>query len=118
MHSKIGYDAWSAGYLVQDMKSYFGDTTLIPIHQTKKQLSLPMQNLKALLQKNLINYNNNPILKVCMANTEADIDVNGNIQPAKNRNRNIRIDGFSSFLLDAYATYELFQSDFDNQVSW
>lgn len=42
-----------------------------------------MKLLERDLESKLINYNNNPIDKWCLANTSVDEDKNGNIQPMK-----------------------------------
>ena len=96
----IGYDAWSAEYWVEEMKGYFGEEAMIKVYQGKKTLSSPMKNLGADLKSKLIIYNNNPIDKWCLSNTNTDTDRNGNIQPDKSKKR-LRIDGTSA-LLDAY----------------
>ena len=100
---KVGYDSWSATYWVQEMKNRFGDI-LVPIIQGKKTLSDPMKNLGADLEKKLINYNNNPVTKWCLANTAKDEDRNGNIQPVKTSKATRRIDGLAA-MLDAYTVY-------------
>ena len=100
---KTGYDSWSATYWVQEMKNRFGDI-LVPIIQGKKTLSDPMKNLGADLEKKLINYNNNPVTKWCLANTAKDEDRNGNIQPVKTSKATRRIDGLAA-MLDAYTVY-------------
>lgn len=100
---KVGYDSWSATYWVQEMKNRFGDI-LVPIIQGKKTLSDPMKNLGADLEKKLINYNNNPVTKWCLANTAKDEDKNGNIQPVKTSKATRRIDGLAA-MLDAYTVY-------------
>lgn len=100
---KTGYDAWSATYWVQEMKNQFGDI-LTPVIQGKKTLSDPMKNLGADLDKKLINYNNNPVTKWCLANTAKDEDRNGNIQPVKTSKATRRIDGTAA-MLDAYTVY-------------
>jgi phage terminase large subunit-like protein len=97
----IGYDSWSASYLVNDMKDAFGAGAMEAVVQGKKTLSQPMKELGADLQKKRIIYNNNPILKWCMTNVGIDEDINGNIQPVKSQNSRQRIDGFAT-LLDAY----------------
>lgn len=97
----IGYDSWSASYLVNDMTDYFGKLVMEPVIQGKKTLSQPMKELGADMEKHLIIYNNNPVLKWCMANVGVDQDVNGNIQPIKSTKSRQRIDGFAA-LLDAY----------------
>ena len=76
-----------------------------PVIQGKKTLSSPMKSLGADLEKKLVNYNNNPILKWCLANTSVDIDKNDNIQPAKGNLGTRRIDGTAG-LLDAYVCLE------------
>ena len=85
------------------MKNEFGDITE-PIIQGKKTLSDPMKNLGADLEKKIINYNNNPVTKWCLANTAKDEDKNGNIQPHKTSKATRRIDGAAA-MLDAYTVY-------------
>ncbi len=102
---KCGYDSWSATYFVEDMVNTFGKTVMEPVIQGKKTLSSPMKSLGADLTKKRIVYNNNPILKWCLANTSIDVDKNDNIQPCKGRQGTRRIDGTAG-LLDAYVTLE------------
>lgn len=101
----IGYDAWSATYFVEDMKNDFGPSALEAVIQGKKTLSSPMKSLGADLCSKRIVYNNNPILKWCIANTSIDRDKNDNIQPCKGTKSTRRIDGLAG-LLDAYVVYE------------
>lgn len=75
-----------------------------------------MQNLGADLRSKLIVYNNNPIDKWCLSNTNVDIDKNGNMQPDKSRNLRLRIDGTSA-LLDAYTVLELKKNDYLNMIA-
>lgn len=102
---KTGYDSWSANYWVEEMKNTFGAVVMEPVIQGKKTLSSPMKSLGADLQAKRIIYNNNPILKWCLANTNIDVDKNDNIQPCKGNQATRRIDGLAS-LLDAYVVYE------------
>lgn len=102
---KTGYDSWSANYWVEEMKNTFGAVVMAPVIQGKKTLSSPMKSLGADLQAKRIIYNNNPILKWCLANTNIDVDKNDNIQPCKGNQATRRIDGLAS-LLDAYVVYE------------
>lgn len=97
----VGYDSWSAELWVNEMKRSFGDSTMRPVIQGKKTLSNPMKMLAKDLQAHKIIYNNNGVLKWCMANTCVDEDRNGNIQPIKSRKPTQRIDGLAA-LLDAY----------------
>lgn len=108
-----GYDSWSANYWIEDMKNTFGQETWQPVIQGKKTLSGSMKNLGADLEKKIINYNNNPILKWCLTNTAIDIDKNNNIQPIKTSNSRRRIDGLAS-LLNAYVQLERV---YDNYMS-
>jgi phage terminase large subunit-like protein len=102
---KVGYDAWSATYFVEDMKGVFGEEVMQAVIQGKKTLSSPMKSLGADFEANRIIYNNNPILKWNLTNVAIDVDKNDNIQPIKTSNTKKRIDGFAS-LLDAYVIYE------------
>ena len=102
---KDGYDSWSATYFVEDMKNTFGADTMEAVIQGKKTLSSPMKNLGADLAAKRIVYQNNPILKWCLANTAVDIDKNNNIQPCKGNSPTRRIDGMAG-LLDAYVVLE------------
>lgn len=111
----IGYDAWSAAYWVEEMKGYFGAEAMIEVHQGKRTLSAPMKNLEADLKSKLIIYNNNPIDKWCLSNTNVDTDKNGNIQPDKGRNKRKRIDGAAA-LLDAYVVLEQKKNDYLNMI--
>lgn len=101
----LGYDGYSAEYFVQEIRDHFGESVPEAVIQGKKTLSGPMHSLKADLAANRIIYNNNPILKWCLANTSIDIDKNGNIQPAKGTSQTKRIDGMAG-LLDAYVVLE------------
>lgn len=110
-----GYDSWSATYWIEEMKDTFGKETWEPVIQGKKTLSGPMKNLGADLEKKLINYNNNPILKWCLTNTAVDIDKNDNIQPMKTSNSRRRIDGLAS-LLNAYVQYERVKEGYESVI--
>lgn len=105
----IFYDSWSASYLIQELKDIFGDVAM-PIQQGYKSLSLPMKELGALFESKKINYDNNPLLKYCIANTSVKIDINNNIMPIKSQ-QNRRIDSLAS-LLDAYVGYTRVQEEY------
>lgn len=74
-----------------------------------------MQNLEADFKAGKIIYNNNPILKMCIANTAVDMDRNGNIQPHKGFNQRKRIDGLAS-LLNAYTVYERHRQEYEEMI--
>ncbi len=112
---KCGYDPWSSSYWVNEMKAEFGENSMESVIQGPKTFSLPMKNLKADLQKKLVNYNNNPIDKWCLSNTVELRDVNDNVRPIKPKNQRKRIDGTMA-LLDAYVVYSNNKEDFENMV--
>lgn len=111
---RVGYDGWSATYWVQEMTEHFGEPVMDRVIQGAKTLSAPMKSLKADLQAKNVNYNNNPVLKWCMANTSVIEDRNGNIVPCKMNSRQ-RIDGFAS-LLDAYVSWQRNYRDYTNII--
>ena len=95
----IGYDPWHIDdSLLADFRSEFGQNSMI---QGTKTLSQPMKDLKAEFLEGNIVYNNNPIDKWCLINTEVKRDINGNIQPVKSDDPTQRIDGTIA-LINAY----------------
>ena len=109
----VGYDSWSAEMWASKMKQTFGEKTMHPVIQGKKTLSNPMKMLAKDFEAHRIIYNNNGLLKWCIANTSVDEDKNGNIQPIKNRRPTQRIDGLAA-LLDAYT---VLQDNLDDYLS-
>lgn len=109
----VGYDSWSAEMWANKMKQTFGDKTMHPVIQGKKTLSNPMKMLAKDFEAHRIIYNNNGLLKWCIANTSVDEDKNGNIQPIKSRTPTRRIDGLAA-LLDAYT---VLQDNLDDYLS-
>ena len=96
-------------------KEEYGDNSVEEVRQVFKVLSNPMKELEADLKAKRINYNNNPILKWCLANTVIQQDNKGNIQPKKGYSKLRRIDGTAS-LLDAYITYKRHIDDYLNII--
>ena len=111
--SIVGYDSWSAEMWANKMKQTFGEKTMRPVIQGKKTLSNPMKMLAKDFEAHRIIYNNNGLLKWCIANTSVDEDKNGNIQPIKSRRPTQRIDGLAA-LLDAYT---VLQDNLDDYLS-
>ena len=98
----IGYDPWHIDdSLLREFRSAFGDNCMIPVRQGVATLSGPMKELKAELEMDNIVYDNNPIDKWCLANTQVKTDINGNIQPIKGVDSRNRIDGTMA-LIDGY----------------
>lgn len=107
----IGYDRWSANYLVEEMEQTFGKKTMEAVAQGAKTLSAPMFEYGANLKSKKINYDNNPIFEWCCTNVKVETDKNGNIQPVKVKQSRVRIDGFVS-ALDAYVALDRNREDY------
>jgi phage terminase large subunit-like protein len=112
----IGYDPWHIDdSLLRAFKAEFGERAMIPIRQGVATLSQPMLTLKADLKAKRIVYNDNPIDKWCLSNTEIKADINGNIQPVKGLDVKKRIDGLIS-LLCGYIVLHDFKDDYKNMI--
>ncbi len=107
----VGYDPWNAQYWVDEMEE--AGFTLEKIRQGIYTLSEPMKQLEADLKNKDVVYNDHPILKWCLANTQAKVDINGNIQPCKLNSRYKRIDGAVALII-AYAVYNRYQKEYEN----
>ena len=90
--------------------------TMEKVRQGVYSLSEPMKQLEADLKNKDVIYNNNPILKWNLANTQAKMDVNGNIQPCKLNSKYKRIDG-SVALIMAYAVLNRYKKEYENMTS-
>lgn len=102
----IGYDPWHiSDELLEEFQGEFGKNVMIPVRQGVATLSQPMFDLKADFEAHRIIYNNNPIDKFCLLNTEVRADINGNIQPCKSLDARKRIDGLAAEL-DAYVVFQ------------
>ena len=107
----IGYDSWNANYWKEEMEC--NSFVMEPVIQGAKTMSSPMKHLASELKAHNINYNNNPILKWCLTNTQIEQDKNENIRPIKGKNAKQRIDGTVS-LIDAYVIYQNHYEDYNN----
>ena len=100
----ICYDRALAGYWQEEMSDYGFE--MEKTAQGAFTWSQPMKELGCALQDHKINYNNNPILRWCLANTGVkSLNKDGieSIQPVKIQ-KDRRIDGMVS-LLNAYVGY-------------
>lgn len=99
----IGFDPWHIDdTLIAEFRAEFGEASMIPVRQGVITLSEPMKSLAADFKAGKVIYDNNPVDKWCLINTEAKTDVNGNIMPSKAHKWSTqRIDGTAA-LLDAY----------------
>ena len=93
----IGYDPWNSQYWIEEMKNM--GFNMVIVRQGAQTLSQPMKEMGADLSAKRINYNNNPILKWCLTNTNVKRDDNDNIRPIKGQSNRQRIDGAVSLLI-------------------
>ena len=110
----VGYDPWNSEYWVKEMED--AGFNMEKIRQGVFTLSEPMKQLEADLKNHIVNYNNNPVLKWCLANTQAKVDVNGNIQPCKLNSKFKRIDGAVALII-AYAVLNRYKKDYEVMIS-
>lgn len=110
----IGYDPWHIDdSLLREFMAAFGEKSMIPVRQGSYTLSQPMKDMNADFQAHKVIYNDNPIDKWCLYNTQIKQDVNGNIQPVKGLDRTQRIDGSISLL----CAYVVLQNKKDNYIN-
>lgn len=108
----IGYDPWHIDdSLLREFKANFGEKSMIPVRQGARTMSTPMKNIKADFAAHKIVYDDNPIDRWCLYNTQIKTDVNYNIQPVKAADQTQRIDGTIS-LLCAYIVAEKMKGEF------
>lgn len=108
----IGYDSWSASYLVEDFQSrgFAKGYCLKPVRQGAQTLNLPISEVDALIEAKRFCFLNNPVTQWCFSNVEMRIDEkNKTKQPIKSGEKEAnKIDGYMT-ILDAIAVY------FENQ---
>ncbi len=109
----VGFDPWNSQYWIKEMEDL--GFNMEKVRQGVYSLSEPMKQLEADLKNKLINYDNNPILKWCLSNTQAKVDLNGNIQPSKLNSKYKRIDGTVALII-AYAVLNRYKIDFENML--
>ncbi len=110
----IGYDPWHIDDdTLAQFERHFGKNSMIKIRQGVQTLSQPMKDMRADFAAKLIIYNNNPVDKMCLLNTEVRADINGNIQPVKGIDTRRRIDGTLA-LIDAYIVLQDKKSEIQN----
>lgn len=108
----IGYDPWHIDdSLLREFKANFGERSMIPVRQGAYTMSNPMKNLRADFEAHRVVYDDNPIDRWCLYNTQVKTDVNYNIQPVKASDPTQRIDGTIS-LLCAYIVNEKMRNEY------
>jgi phage terminase large subunit-like protein len=109
----VGYDPWNSLYWIKEMEDL--GFNMEKVRQGVYSLSEPMKQLEADLKNKVVVYDNNPILKWCLSNTQAKVDVNGNIQPSKLNSRYKRIDGTVALII-AYTVLNRYKLDYENML--
>jgi phage terminase large subunit-like protein len=109
----VGYDPWNSQYWIKEMEDL--GFNMEKIRQGIYTLSEPMKIMEADLKNKIVNYNNNPIMKWCLANTQAKVDLNGNIQPSKLNSKYKRIDGTVALII-AYVVLNRYKNDYENMI--
>ena len=110
----VGYDPWNSKYWIDEMAD--AGFTMEKVRQGVYTLSEPMKQLEADLKNHIVIYDNNPVLKWCLANTQAKVDVNGNIQPTKLNSKYKRIDGAVALII-AYSVLSNYKKDYETMQS-
>lgn len=105
----IGYDPWNSNYWIEEMKANGFD--MVEIRQGPKTMSSPMKELGADLIDKKVIYNDNPVLKWCLCNTQVKADDNDNIRPVKGKKQRARIDGAVSLII-AYCVLNAKMNDY------
>ena len=101
---KVGYDKWSAVYWVKEMED---DTPFdcVRVSQEFGSMSQPMSLVEADLKSKLINYNDDPIDKMCLENTAMEMNPKADIRPVKVQGKDEKkIDGAVTMII-AYRIY-------------
>ena len=109
----VGYDPWNSQYWIKEMEDL--GFNMEKVRQGIYSLSEPMKIMEADLKNNFVNYNNNPLMKWCLANTQAKVDLNGNIQPSKLNSKYKRIDGTVALII-AYVVLNRYKTDYENMI--
>lgn len=107
----VCYDRALAGYWQQEMSESGFDMVKIP--QGSFVWTYPMKQMAAVFEEHRVIYQNNPILRWCLANTsKKSLNKDGieSIQPVKIQQKR-RIDGMVS-LLNAWVGYTKFEDEF------
>jgi phage terminase large subunit-like protein len=98
---QIGYDRWSARYLVDELNQmgFSEKECQVPVAQGNPSLLVPIQTFWSMTKENKLNFLNNPVLKWMLSNVEMQKDRNDNPLPVhKDLKRGNKIDGFSVLL--------------------
>ena len=110
-----GYDQRFSKEFLKRMDDYGFETEMI--NQNRYVLSNPMRLVETEIKKQIINFNDNPIDKWCLANTAVQVWDTGHIMPVKVKGQKARrIDGALS-LIDLYEVFRRYRSDFMKLVN-
>ena len=105
----FGYDPYNAKEFVERWVLENGPYGVEKVIQGKKTESVPLGELKILASERALLFDEE-IMKFCMGNCIADVDINGNRMIAKKRQEH-KIDCVAA-MMDAYIAYKLHKEDF------
>lgn len=107
---RVGYDIKYAKDFLNRLEEYGIDTEMII--QNAKVLDNPMRYVEADLKSRIINYNENPMDKWCLANAALQVDNLGKRMCVKiNNQASKRIDGAVTLII-TYETYIRYRTEF------
>ncbi len=113
----IGYDPAYASWLVDKMKTTFGEGAMQVIRQGFMTLGMPFATIEKMIRAHQVNYNENPIMRYCLMCLSVEEDRNGNIMPSKRKSNVKRIDGFSA-MLNAWAVLSNNREQYDRLLDY
>ena len=105
----FGYDPYNAKDFIERYVAENGPYGVEKVIQGKKTESVPLGELKILAGERMLLFDEE-LMKFCMGNVIADIDINGNRMIAKKRYEH-KIDCVAA-MMDAYIAYKLHKDDF------
>ena len=105
----VGYDPYNAKDFIERYMSENGPYGVEKVIQGKRTESVPLGELKILASERVLLFDEE-LMKFCMGNCIADIDINGNRMIAKKRYEH-KIDCVAA-MMDAYIAYKLHKDDF------
>lgn len=110
----INYDSYNAQQIITELEDDFSNQ-LIETRQGFKTLNPAIQTFRTFVADNVIGYSKNPLLDVCLLNSEI-IEQNNTLMIRKrDRNFTKKIDAMSA-LLNCFTDYELQHYKFDAPV--
>ncbi|HDR1501842.1 TPA: terminase large subunit, partial [Pasteurella multocida] len=109
----IGFDVWNATHLRTQLQS--AGLEVEPFPQTYQRFSPVAKSAEVLINRQVIEHNDDPILAWALSNVVMETDANANIKPNKKKAAN-KIDPAIAFLM-SFGTYQLEYGDLIFELS-